>query len=177
MHLVFFLIICFLWIPILIASILLAYKLDHKDNNAMKLRYVFIPFWTLDAIICLIYFTLTAVAIHKELKNQNDNNRRRSIVCTTFCSLLIFSILFVPLLVLTIQLCKKDEQPHWSATYGNIFTPLIVWMSIVLIVVAVISVVTAKENERLHEFRERIRIEDDLENGERGIRDGNGRIL
>ena len=85
--------------------------------------------------------------------------------------------MFVPLLVLAIQLCKKDEQPHWSATYGNIFTPLIMWMSVILIVVAIISFATAKENERLHEFRERIRIEDDLENGERGVRDGNGRIL
>ena len=50
-------------------------------------------------------------------------------------------------------------------------------MSVILIVVAIISFATAKENERLHEFRERIRIEDDLENGERGVRDGNGRIL
>ena len=37
-----------------------------------------------------------------------------------------------------------------------------------------VGVATGKENERLHEFRERIRIEDDLENGERILRDGNG---
>ena len=38
----------------------------------------------------------------------------------------------------------------------------------------ILGVATGKENERLHEFRERVRIEDDLENGERVLRDGNG---
>ena len=49
-----------------------------------------------------------------------------------------------------------------------------IWMAFACFAILILGVATGKENERLHEFRERIRIEDDLENGERILRDGNG---
>ena len=184
-HMLFFLIVCFIWIPTVISSILLAYKLDHDDKDAMKLRYVFVPFWVLDSIICFLYIIFTIYAIYKESKSNQNADNYQDVVRPTICSTALFSILFIPLLVFTIQFCQKEEETVTGRyngrgrpfTYGAVFAPLILWLAFVLLVIFIVGIATAKENERLHEFRERVRIEDDFGNGERGIRDGNGRVL
>ena len=88
----------------------------------------------------------------------------------------------MPLLLFTVQLCVQDEGYYANASGGQenpisfsaVFSPLMIWMAFACFAILILGVATGKENERLHEFRERIRIEDDLENGERVLRDGNG---
>ena len=79
-HMLFFLIVCFIWIPTVISSILLAYKLDHDDKDAMKLRYVFVQFWVLDSIICFLYIIFTIYAIYKESKSNQDADNYQDVV-------------------------------------------------------------------------------------------------
>ena len=184
-HLLFFLIICFIWIPTLIGSILLAYKLDLHDPGKMKLRYVFVPFWTIDAIIFLAFVVSQIFIVRKQLKQNaavENAHQRRSVVRPTLCLTMFFCLLFMPLLLFTVQLCVQDEGYYANASgwqenpisFSAVFSPLMIWMAFACFAILILGVATGKENERLHEFRERIRIEDDLENGERILRDGNG---
>ena len=184
-HPLFFFIICLIWIPTLIGSILLAYKLDLKDPGMMKLRYVFVPFWTIDAIIFLAFVVSQVFMIRKQLKQNaavENARQRRGVIRPTLCLTMLFCLVFMPLLLFTVQLCVQDEGYHANASgarqktisFSAVFAPLMVWMAFAFFAIFILGVATGKENERLHDFRERIRIEEDLENGERVVRDGNG---
>ena len=151
----------------------------------MKLRYVFVPFWTIDAIIFLAFVVSQVFIVRKQLKQNaavENAHQRRSVVRPTLCLTMFFCLLFMPLLLFTVQLCVQDEGYHANASGGQqnpisfsaVFAPLMIWMAFACFAILILGVATGKENERLHEFRERIRIEDDLENGERILRDGNG---
>ena len=127
-------------IPTLIGSILLAYKLDLHDPGKMKLRYVFVPFWTIDAIIFLAFVVSKVFIVRKQLKQNaavENAHQRRSVVRPTLCLTMFFCLLFMPLLLFTVQLCVQDEGYYANASgeqenpisFSAVFAPLILWMA------------------------------------------------
>ena len=71
-HPLFFLIICCIWIPTLIGSILLAYKLDpHRPWQDEATVWSLLPFWTIDAIIFLASLWCHKFSLMRKQLKQN----------------------------------------------------------------------------------------------------------
>ena len=116
------------WLPATTTLALLAAKLEGAD---ISMALVFLPLWIIGGVVCCIGTIITAAAGIEEHRKRDDQDSCTK-TCLPFLAAFTVALCFVaPLVIFFILMAVHEDYPDRVAM-GQLFTPLLVWLSLLL---------------------------------------------